>query len=188
MDDWQFFPSCDIGGHDITYLPGRTSEELMELARQLPECLAFNTNGWMKNTSEGIRKVPDFDHGGLFVNNRKQKETEFFHQMMLEKRSQFQECFIVKNIDGVVLQKLGVKGYSLTLARDDKNLRYEQIIIININNSLMIETELSKIFYNNFILSTAVKEYDQDFFPNLILGQKDHELINRLGVEPTLRV
>lgn len=179
MEKWKFYPSCDINGHDIVSYPGKSVEELIKLAEQISDCVAFNTNGWMKNVDKGITEIQDFKHGGLFVNIQKQKEVEFLKQKLIENYNNFKEWFSIKNIEGVVKQKIGGKS-NLTLGRDDSVLKYDQIIVINNNKLLSLEEDLCKIFYNNFILSTVVGEYDSNMYPNLIIGQKDHELINRI--------
>jgi len=186
MEKWKFYPSCDIGGHDIASYPGKSVEELIKLADQLPDCITFNTNGWMKNTDKGITEIQNFKQGGLFVNIQKEKEDEFIKQKLIENYNNFREWFLIKNIEGVVKQKIGEQT-NLILGRDDQVLKYDQIIVINNNNRLIsLEKDLCKIFYNNFILSTIMGEYDPNIYPNLIIGQKDHELINRIVEKSSL--
>jgi len=48
FDDYTFYSGKDSSGYDIKHVPGKSLEELKELADQDPNCLGFNTFGFLK--------------------------------------------------------------------------------------------------------------------------------------------
>ena len=47
--EWEFIPYMDSNGHDSgRHGAGKSIPEMMALASSMPDCVAFNTNGWFK--------------------------------------------------------------------------------------------------------------------------------------------
>ena len=57
IKDYVFFPQYDSGGNDIIYYPNKSLNELIKSSMETPECIAFNTQGFLKNKIEIILKL-----------------------------------------------------------------------------------------------------------------------------------
>lgn len=176
---WKFFPGHDVPGHDICNYGARSPEDLMNAARDLEGCIAFNTNGWMKRSAQGLSKSSAFDGGGgVYIKVEESREEILLTKLLTESHSRFMDMFQVSEIEGVSLQKIGESD--LFLARDDEFLKYDKIISLNYKNNFNIEKDLCKIFVKNFILSTLHVNVPEDIH-NLVIGQIDEELVRSLN-------
>lgn len=67
-DKFQFFEKLDSVGCDIAYEPNRTIAELMTMCATIPDCVAFNTLGFMKKSVGKMTPSKYFsDKDGLYV-------------------------------------------------------------------------------------------------------------------------
>lgn len=73
-DKYKFYCSQDSGGNDKHYFPGKTIEEMKNICSNDPECVAFNTYGFVKTKicdSENFIKLPsNYENNmihGMFV-------------------------------------------------------------------------------------------------------------------------
>merc|ERR1719182_949643 len=57
----------DSGGSNIKRLAGKTTDELTEACSALPECVGFNTAGWLKSSMTPEEEWYDWDGGDLYV-------------------------------------------------------------------------------------------------------------------------
>jgi hypothetical protein len=57
----------DSGGSNIKRLAGKSTEELTEACSALPECVGFNTAGWLKSSMTPEEEWYDWDGGDLYV-------------------------------------------------------------------------------------------------------------------------
>jgi len=57
----------DSGGSNIKRLAGKSVDELTEACSALPECVGFNTAGWLKSSMTSEEEWYDWDGGDLYV-------------------------------------------------------------------------------------------------------------------------
>lgn len=72
---YEFFEALDVRGNDITQIPGKSIEELKVLSEENPDCVAFNSFGYLK--SDAIEKTTSpfmNPPHGLYVNVERLKE------------------------------------------------------------------------------------------------------------------
>jgi len=73
--EWEFVPHKDSGGHDVGQMGrGKSIDEMKALAASMPECVAFNSNGWFKRSlrpeNEWSRWTSDSSKG-FYIKRRK---------------------------------------------------------------------------------------------------------------------
>merc|ERR1719353_2254701 len=64
---YEEYKNKDSGGGNMERLAGLTVEELEEKCSEKPECLGFNTAGWLKSTLAEESEWYDWDGGDLYV-------------------------------------------------------------------------------------------------------------------------
>ena len=50
IDDYTFYQGQDSAQGDITYLPGRTAQQLKDFCNRDATCIGFSTKGWLKSS------------------------------------------------------------------------------------------------------------------------------------------
>jgi len=65
--DYVKHEKTDSGGSNIKRLAGKSTEELIEACSALPECVGFNTAGWLKSSMTPEEEWYDWDGGDLYV-------------------------------------------------------------------------------------------------------------------------
>lgn len=83
--EFTYYKELDSLGYDIKYVGKKTVDELKELCRKDPNCVGFNTLGFMKNFIQPESKFQKVSFmgsdDGLYVNNERLKtmQTKFSH-------------------------------------------------------------------------------------------------------------
>jgi len=72
---WQFFSQTDSPGNDIKHIPGIEGnvQELKKACNEIPECVAFNTAGYLKHSinPNGFKQYSGYpDWSGLYVRRK----------------------------------------------------------------------------------------------------------------------
>ena len=68
IKDYVFFPQYDSGGNDIIYYPNKSLKELIKSSMETPECIAFNTQGFLKNKIDLLKKNNTFGKNkGIYI-------------------------------------------------------------------------------------------------------------------------
>merc|ERR1719253_798509 len=57
----------DSGGQQLKRVAGKTTEELQAICSDMPECVGFNTAGWLKSSLAPEEEWYDWDGGDLYV-------------------------------------------------------------------------------------------------------------------------
>ncbi len=91
IQDWEFHSGIDSVEGDITYVGKKSVEELIQIANQLPGCVAFNTLGFMKSSVKlPLVTSPYLHHpDGIYVRkNVMVAETQKLHEVQVGKIAQ----------------------------------------------------------------------------------------------------
>ena len=70
IDDYTFYQGQDSAQGDISYLPGKSAQELKTLCNRDVACIGFNTNGWIKSSLQTRSKWyrwSDAANQGIYV-------------------------------------------------------------------------------------------------------------------------
>jgi len=141
-----------------------------------------NVTGQQNNNSTGQSN----NHNNVQISPIDEK----FIAMMEHNYDDFREIFDVKSIDGLVLQTIGSIS-KLILSRDDKNLKYSKIIVINPGANADVEKDLSRIFYKKYILTTLSSDklnFNNEIgYNNISPGNIDETLLQNLSPSEGLR-
>lgn len=88
-DNFSFYQGYDSMNNDIMQYPNKTIDELKTICKSMPDCVGFNSNGWMKHkivNPTNLVKEPSFATytEGIYIDLTKKKELKFDNYIFYE--------------------------------------------------------------------------------------------------------
>lgn len=130
-DKWEFHKGLDMTGNDITFVGKKSLNELMAIAHFTPECVAFNTLGFLKNKLTELTTSKYFrQEDGVYVRKTSKPEEGMIRvRMMGNYWTSYQLCQEWNN-----LTKGNGKWNNIQFTWETNNIDYYVIINKPCNN------------------------------------------------------